>query len=73
MPVTMFQIRWLQVFVARLVPIAWVGLLIPLFLIFVASCECPALAFSPMPIENSFLRPERGSVGPCRLPSPRFP
>jgi cell volume regulation protein A len=41
MPVTMFQILWLQVFPARLKPIAWVGLLISLFLIFVAPCECP--------------------------------
>ena len=35
----MFQILWLQEIAARLVPIAWVGLLISLFLIFGAPLQ----------------------------------
>ena len=41
MQVTMFLTLGGQVFPARLVPIAWVSLLISLFLIFVAPCEYP--------------------------------
>ena len=41
MQVSLFLMRGLQVFPAWLKPIAWVGLLISLFLIFVAPCECP--------------------------------
>jgi cell volume regulation protein A len=50
MQVTMFLMLGLQVFPARLVPIAWAGLLISLFLIFVArpASVHTALAFSPM-------------------------
>lgn len=61
-PVTMFQILRLQVFAARLVPIAWVGLLISLFLIFAASpCKCPHGAgffAGQCRFENGLLWPE---------------
>jgi NhaP-type Na+/H+ and K+/H+ antiporter len=51
MQVTMFLMLRLQVFLARLVPIAQVGLLIFFFLIFVArpASVHTALAFSPIP------------------------
>jgi cell volume regulation protein A len=50
MQVTMFLALGLQVFPGRLVPIAWVGLLISLFLIFVArpASVHTALVFSPV-------------------------
>ena len=41
MQVSLFLMRGIQVFPAGLKPIAWVGLLISLFLIFVPPCECP--------------------------------
>ena len=57
MQVTMFLMLGLQVFPVRLVPIAWVGLLISLFLIFVArpASVHTALAFSPMPYREQTL------------------
>ena len=60
MPVTMFQILRLQVFAARLVPIAWVGLLISLFLIFVASLQVSTrrwLFSRPMSLREQTLVP----------------
>jgi potassium/hydrogen antiporter len=50
MQVTMFLMLGLQVFLARLVPVAQVGLLIFFFLIFVArpASVHTALAFSPI-------------------------
>ena len=55
MQVTMFLALGLQVFPARLVPIAGVGLLISLFLIFVArpASVHAALAFSPMSVSRA--------------------
>ena len=75
MQVTMFLMLGLQVFPARLVPIAWVGLLISLFLIFVArpASVHTALAFSPMSLREQTLVAWAGLRGPCRLSWPRFP
>jgi len=58
MQVTMFLMLGMQVFPTRLMPIAWVGLLISLFLIFVArpAAVYAALAFSAMPYrEQTFV------------------
>ena len=75
MQVTMFLMLGLQVFLARLVPIAQVGLLIFFFLIFVAPLRVSTRRwlFRRFRIENRLLLPGRNSVGPCRLSIATFP
>ena len=57
MQVTMFLMLGLQVFPARLVPIAWVGLLVSVFLIFVARPLSVHLALAGfgMPLREQML------------------
>ncbi len=75
MQVTMFLLLGLQVFPARLVPIAWVGLLISLFLIFVArpASVHAALAFSPMSYKEQTLVAWAGLRGAVPIILATFP
>ena len=75
MQVTMFLMLGLQVFPARLVPIAWVGLLISLFLIFVARPVSvhTALAFSPMSYREQTLVAWAGLRGAVPIILATFP
>jgi cell volume regulation protein A len=75
MQVTMFLMLGLQVFPARLVPIAWAGLLISLFLIFVArpAGVHTALAFSPMPFREQTLVAWAGLRGAVPIILATFP
>ncbi|HEV8326928.1 MAG TPA: potassium/proton antiporter [Nitrospiraceae bacterium] len=75
MQVTMFLMLGLQVFPARLVPIAWAGLLISLFLIFVArpASVHTALAFSPMPYKEQTLVAWAGLRGAVPIILATFP
>jgi cell volume regulation protein A len=75
MQVTMFLLLGLQVFPARLVPIAWVGLLISLFLIFVARPVSvhTALAFSPMSYKEQTLVAWAGLRGAVPIILATFP
>ena len=75
MQVTMFLMLGLQVFPARLVPIAWVGLLISIFLIFVArpASVHTALAFSPMPYREQTLVAWAGLRGAVPIILATFP
>jgi len=75
MQVTMFLLLGLQVFPARLVPIAWVGLLISLFLIFVArpASVHTALAFSPMSYKEQTLVAWAGLRGAVPIILATFP
>jgi cell volume regulation protein A len=75
MQVTMFLMLGLQVFPARLVPIAWAGLLISLFLIFVArpASVHTALAFSPMSYREQTLVAWAGLRGAVPIILATFP
>ena len=75
MQVTMFLMLGLQVFPVRLVPIAWGGLLISLFLIFVArpAGVHTALAFSPMPYREQILVAWAGLRGAVPIILATFP
>ena len=75
MQVTMFLMLGLQVFPARLVPIAWVGLLISLFLIFVArpASVHTALAFSPISLREQTLVAWAGLRGAVPIILATFP
>ncbi|MBK5282778.1 MAG: potassium/proton antiporter [Nitrospiraceae bacterium] len=75
MQVTMFLALGLQVFPARLVPIAWAGLLISLFLIFVArpASVHTALAFSPMSLREQTLVAWAGLRGAVPIILATFP
>ena len=75
MQVTMFLMLGLQVFPARLVPIAWVGLLISIFLIFVArpASVHTALVFSPMPFREQTLVAWAGLRGAVPIILATFP
>jgi len=75
MQVTMFLTLGLQVFPARLVPIAGVGLLISLFLIFVArpASVHAALAFSPMSLREQTLVAWAGLRGAVPIILATFP
>ena len=75
MQVTMFLALGLQVFPARLVPIAGVGLLISLFLIFVArpASVHAALAFSPMSLREQTLVAWAGLRGAVPIILATFP
>jgi len=75
MQVTMFLMLGLQVFPARLVPIAWVGLLISIFLIFIArpASVHTALAFSPMPFREQTLVAWAGLRGAVPIILATFP
>jgi potassium/hydrogen antiporter len=75
MQVSMFLMLGLQVFPARLMPIAWVGLLVSLFLIFVArpASVHTALAFSPMPYREQTLVAWAGLRGAVPIILATFP
>jgi cell volume regulation protein A len=75
MQVTMFLALGLQVFPTRLVPIAWVGLLISVFLIFVArpASVHAALAFSPMSFREQTLVAWAGLRGAVPIILATFP
>ena len=75
MQVTMFLALGLQVFPARLLPIAGVGLLISLFLIFVArpASVHAALAFSPMSLREQTLVAWAGLRGAVPIILATFP
>jgi potassium/hydrogen antiporter len=75
MQVTMFLALGLQVFPARLVPIAWVGLLVSLFLIFVArpASVHVALAFSPVSLREQTLVAWAGLRGAVPIILATFP
>ena len=75
MQVTMFLMLGLQVFPARLVPVAWVGLLVSLFLIVVArpAGVHTALAFSPMPYREQILVAWAGLRGAVPIILATFP
>jgi potassium/hydrogen antiporter len=75
MQVTMFLMLGLQVFPVRLVPIAWGGLLISLFLIFVArpASVHTALAFSPMSYREQTLVAWAGLRGAVPIILATFP
>jgi cell volume regulation protein A len=75
MQVTMFLMLGLQVFPVRLVPIAWAGLMISLFLIFVArpASVHTALAFSPMPYREQTLVAWAGLRGAVPIILATFP
>ncbi|MEO5630925.1 MAG: potassium/proton antiporter [Nitrospiraceae bacterium] len=75
MQVSMFLLLGLQVFPARLVPIAWVGLLVSLFLIFVArpASVHAALAFSPMSYKEQTLVAWAGLRGAVPIILATFP
>ena len=75
MQVTMFLALGLQVFPARLLPIAGVGLLVSLFLIFVArpASVHAALAFSPMSFREQTLVAWAGLRGAVPIILATFP
>jgi cell volume regulation protein A len=75
MQVTMFLMLGLQVFPARLVPIAWAGLLVSLFLIFDARPVSvhAALAFSPMSFREQTLVAWAGLRGAVTIILATFP
>ena len=75
MQVTMFLILGLQVFPTRLVPIAGVGLLVSLFLIFIArpASVHVALAFSPMSLREQTLVAWAGLRGAVPIILATFP
>ena len=75
MQVTMFLALGLQVFPGRLLPIAWVGLLVSLFLIVVARPASVhiALAFSPMPFREQTLVAWAGLRGAVPIIVATFP
>ena len=75
MQVTMFLTLGLQVFPARLVPIALVGLMVSLFLIFVARPVSvhAALAFSPMSFREQTLVAWAGLRGAVPIVLATFP
>jgi cell volume regulation protein A len=75
MQVTMFLALGLQVFPARLVPIAWAGILISLFLIFVArpASVHAALALSPMSLREQTLVAWAGLRGAVPIILATFP
>ncbi len=75
MQVTMFLALGLQVFPARLVPIAGVGILISLFLIFIArpASVHAALAFSPMSFREQTLVAWAGLRGAVPIILATFP
>jgi cell volume regulation protein A len=75
MQVTMFLTLGLQVFPARLVSIAWVGLLVSLFLVFIARPVCvhAALAFSPMSFREQTLVAWAGLRGAVPIILATFP
>ena len=75
MQVTMFLMLGLQVFPTRLVPVAWVGLLVSLFLIIVArpAAVHTALAFSPMPYREQILVAWAGLRGAVPIILATFP
>ena len=75
MQVTMFLMLGLQVFPARLVPVAWVGLMVSLFLIIVArpAGVHTALAFSPMPFREQILVAWAGLRGAVPIILATFP
>jgi potassium/hydrogen antiporter len=75
MQVTMFLMLGLQVFPARLVPVAWVGLLVSLFLIIIArpAAVHTALAFSPMPYREQILVAWAGLRGAVPIILATFP
>jgi len=75
MQVTMFLALGLQVFPARLVPIAGVGILVSLFLIFVArpACVHVALAFSPISFREQTLVAWAGLRGAVPIILATFP
>ena len=75
MQVTMFLALGLQVFPARLVPIAGVGILISLFLIFIArpASVHAALAFSPMSLREQTLVAWAGLRGAVPIILATFP
>lgn len=75
MQVTMFLALGLQVFPARLVPIAGVGLLVSLFLIFIArpASVHAALAFSPMSFREQTLVAWAGLRGAVPIILATFP
>ncbi len=75
MQVTMFLALGLQVFPARLVPIAWAGILISLFLIFIArpASVHAALAFSPMSLREQTLVAWAGLRGAVPIILATFP
>jgi cell volume regulation protein A len=75
MQVTMFLALGLQVFPARLVPIAGVGILVSLFLIFIArpASVHAALAFSPMSFREQTLVAWAGLRGAVPIILATFP
>ena len=75
MQVTMFLMLGLQVFPARLVPVAWVGLLVSIFLIIIARPAAihTALAFSPMPYREQILVAWAGLRGAVPIILATFP
>ncbi|MEP6890470.1 MAG: potassium/proton antiporter [Nitrospirota bacterium] len=75
MQVTMFLALGLQVFPARLVPIAGVGILVSLFLIFIArpASVHAALVFSPMSIREQTLVAWAGLRGAVPIILATFP
>ena len=75
MQVTMFLMLGLQVFPARLVPVAWVGLMVSLFLIIVArpAGVHTALAFSSMPFREQILVAWAGLRGAVPIILATFP
>ena len=75
MQVTMFLALGLQVFPARLVPVAGAGILISLFLIFIArpASVHAALAFSPIPLREQTLVAWAGLRGAVPIILATFP
>jgi potassium/hydrogen antiporter len=75
MQVTMFLALGLQVFPSRLVPIAWAGILISIFLIFIArpASVHVALAFSPMSFREQTLVAWAGLRGAVPIILATFP
>jgi potassium/hydrogen antiporter len=75
MQVTMFLMLGLQVFPARLVPVAWVGILVSLFLIIVARPAAVhlSLAFSSMPFREQTLVAWAGLRGSVPIILATFP
>ena len=75
MQVTMFLMLGLQVFPARIVPVAWVGILVSLFLIIVARPAAVhlSLAFSSMPFREQTLVAWAGLRGSVPIILATFP
>jgi potassium/hydrogen antiporter len=75
MQVTMFLMLGLQVFPARLVPVAWVGILVSLFLIILARPAAVhlSLAFSSMPFREQTLVAWAGLRGSVPIILATFP